>query len=123
MGLEWLRDVNPSIVKGKYEFSSHVKAIVSEYITKEENGYEAHRDYVDIQYFLKGNEKACCLPSVHLKETKAYKTEIAAAFYEKSVLMPSGHAKGNGYCAVFFSQAGHMPELIIEESSQLLLLE
>ena len=42
LGLEWLRDVNPEIEKGVYELSPRVKAIVSEYITKEvnENGYE-----------------------------------------------------------------------------------
>lgn len=41
---------------GVHELSPRVKAIVSEYTTKEENanGYEAHRRFIDIQYLLKG---------------------------------------------------------------------
>lgn len=70
LGLEWLRDVNPDIEKGVYELSPRVKAIVSEYTTKDvnENGYEAHQEYIDIQYLLKGSEKICCLPLEYLKD-------------------------------------------------------
>ncbi len=111
LGLEWLRDVNPDIEKGVYELSPRVKAIVSEYTTKEvnENGYEAHREYIDIQYLLKGSEKICCLPLEYLKETKSYKAEIDAAFYDEKNVKPQEVVIGNGYFAVYFPQDGHMP--------------
>ena len=113
LGLEWLRDVNPDIDKGVYEISPRVKAIVSEYTTKEanENGYEAHRVYIDIQFLLKGSEKICCLPLEYLKETKHYNAEIDASFYEESVVKPQEMLIGNGFFAVFFPQEGHMPGL------------
>lgn len=113
LGLEWLRDVNPDIEKGVYELSPRVKAIVSEYTTNEvnENGYEAHRDYIDIQYLLKGSEKICCLPLEYLKEEQAYKAEIDAAFYEEENVKPQEMVIGNGYFAVFYPQDGHMPGL------------
>ena len=116
LGLEWLRDVEPDIEKGVYELSPRVKAIVSEYTTKEvnENGYEAHREYIDIQYLLKGSEKICCLPLEYLKETKAYKAEIDAAFYEEAGIKPQEMVIGNGYFAVYYPQDGHMPCLIAE---------
>lgn len=116
LGLEWLRDVNSEIEKGVYELSPRVKAIVSEYTTKEvnENGYEAHREYIDIQYLLKGSEKICCLPLEYLKETKAYKAEIDAAFYEEAGINPQEMEIGNGYFAVFYPQDGHMPCLIAD---------
>lgn len=116
LGLEWLRDVNPNIEKGVYELSSHVKAIVSEYITKEvnENGYEAHRDFIDIQYLWRGSEKICCLPLEYLKETKTYKTEIDAAFYEETSVKPQEMVIGNGYFAIFYPQDGHMPCLSVK---------
>lgn len=119
LGMEWLRDVNPNIEKGVYELSSRVKAIVSEYTTKEvnENGYEAHREYIDIQYLLKGSEKICCLPLVYLKETKAYKAEIDASFYVEADVKPQEVLIGNGYFAVFFPQDGHMPCLYVEKQS------
>lgn len=85
LGLKWLRDVNPDIANGVYEINPRVKAIVSEYATKEinENGYEAHRDYVDIQYLICGKEVIDSLPLAYLKETKLYNKEIDAAFYEE----------------------------------------
>lgn len=110
LGLEWLRDVNPDIEKGVYELSPRVKAIVSEYTTKEvnENGYEAHRKFIDIQYLLKGDEKNCCLPIEKLKETKAYNEEIDVAFYE-SETSAQELMLGNGYFAIYWPQDGHMP--------------
>lgn len=115
MGLEWLRDVNPDIEKGVYELSSRVKAIVSEYTTKEENenGYEAHKKYIDIQYLLKGSEKICCLPLEYLKETKAYQPEKDVAFFEECAVKPQEMVIGKGYFAVFYPQDGHMPGLCI----------
>lgn len=72
LGLEWLRDVNPDVENGVYELTPRVKAIVSGYTTKEinENGYEAHRDYIDIQYLISGEEVVCCLSLEYLNEIK-----------------------------------------------------
>lgn len=120
LGLEWLRDVNPEIEKGVYELSPRVKAIVSDYTTKEvnENGYEAHRDYIDIQFLISGQEKICCLPLEYLKETKAYSKDIDAAFYEEADVRPQEMVMGNGYFAVFFPMDGHMPCLFICKSEK-----
>lgn len=83
IGLEWLRDVDADVENGVYEINPHVKAIVSEYITKEvnENGYEAHLDYIDIQYLISGEEVVKSLPLEYLNEIKPYNKEIDAAFY------------------------------------------
>ena len=117
LGLEWLRDVNPDIEKGVYELSPRVKAIVSEYTTKEvnENGYEAHRDYIDIQYLLRGNEVICSLPLDYVKEIKAYNPEIDASFHVESGEKPQELLLGNGFFAIFFPQDGHMPCLCINK--------
>lgn len=115
LGLEWLRDVNPNIEKGVYELSPRVKAIVSDYTTKDvnENGYEAHHDYIDIQYLISGQEKICCLPLEYLKEKKAYSKDIDAAFYEEADINPLEIQIGNGYFALFYPQDGHMPGLCL----------
>lgn len=116
LGLEWLRDVYPNIEKGVYELSSRVKAIVSEYTIKEENenGYEAHREYIDIQYLISGQEKICCLPLEYLKETRAYRKEIDAAFYDEENVKPQEMVIGDGYFAVFYLQDGHMPCICVK---------
>lgn len=116
IGLEWLRDVNPNIENGVYQINPRVKAIVSEYETKmeNENGYEAHRKNIDIQYLLSGEERIACLPIERLKETKAYNEETDAAFYATD-FKPQEMTIGNGYFAIFFPQDGHMPQLCVDK--------
>lgn len=116
LGLEWLRGVIPEIEKGVYELSPRVKAIVSEYTTKEvnENCYEAHRDFIDIQYLSSGTEKICCLPLEYLKEIKAYSKDIDAAFFKEADIKRQEMIIGNGYFAIFFPQDGHMPCICFE---------
>jgi YhcH/YjgK/YiaL family protein len=112
IGLEFLRDAKPDIENGVYQLNPRVKAIVSEYETKpqNENGYEAHRQYIDIQYTLKGQERIACLPIEKLTETKPYSEEGDFALYTTS-LQPQEMTIGTGYFAIFFPQDGHMPGL------------
>ena len=113
LGLEYLKNMSPDVELGVRELSPRVKAIVSEYTTKEENGngYEAHREWIDIQYLLKGSEKICCLSLEYLKETKAYDADKDAAFYEEAGVAGLEMMVGDGYFAVFFPQDGHEPGL------------
>lgn len=111
-GLKFLKNATPDLTCGVHVINPRVKAIVSEYETKplNENGYEAHKKFIDIQYLLKGSEKNCCLPVEKLKETKPYKEEIDAAFYTTSI--PTQElALGDGYFAIYWPQDGHMPGL------------
>ncbi len=119
IGLEYLHDLKSDIQKGVYELSPGVKVIVLEYTTKEENeyGYEAHREYIDIQYVISGTEKICCLPLEYLKKTKAYNKEIDAAFYVENEMKPQELLLGNGYFTVFFPQDGHKPQLCVDKPS------
>lgn len=111
-GLKFLKSSTLDLACGVHEINPRVKAIVSEYETKSvnENGYEAHRKFIDIQYLLKGTEKNCCLPIENLKETKPYKEEIDAAFYEAEI--PTQELMlGEGYFTIYWPQDGHMPGL------------
>ena len=114
-GLKFLKNASPDLVCGVHEINPRVKAIVSEYETKvvNENGYEAHRKFIDIQYLLKGSEKNYCLPVEKLKETKAYSEEEDSSFYESDVCMQE-LILGDGYFAIYWPQDGHMPCLRID---------
>ena len=117
-GLKFLQQVNPDIAVGTYQLTPNVKAIVSEYTTKEvnENGYEAHQQNIDIQYLLKGTEKIAYLPLEALSETKPYNDETDAAFYNAVTdFSPSILDLRSGYFAIFFPQDGHMPQLCANE--------
>ncbi len=114
-GLKFLRQVTPDLECGVHEINPRVKAIVSEYETNpvNENGYEAHKMYIDIQYLLIGNEKNCCLPVEKLKETKPYKEEIDAAFYKADPPFQE-LMLGDGYFVIYWQQDGHMPCLSVD---------
>lgn len=116
LGLKFLKKITPEIENGVHELSPRVKAIVSEYQTKEVNeyGYEAHKKFIDIQYVLQGVEKVCCLPLDQLQERIPYKEESDAAFYTSNG-KPVEMLIGNGSFAVFFPHDGHMPCLSIDE--------
>lgn len=116
-GLEWLCDAKPDVENGVYELSSQVKAIVSEYTTKEvnENGYEAHHDYIDIQFLISGEEYINSSPLEYLNEIKAYNKDIDAAFYVETGTNHQELLLGNGYFAILFPQDGHMPQLCVDK--------
>ena len=117
IGLEWIRDVKFELEKGEYEITPRVKAIVSEYTTKDinENGYEAHRKYIDIQYVISGEEVVYSLPLEYLNEIKAYNKDIDAAFFVETGIKPQELLLGNGYFAVLYPQDGHMPQLCVDK--------
>lgn len=115
-GLTFLRQTSPDTVNGIYQLNPRVKAIVSEYETQTENedGFEAHKRYIDIQYTLKGIEKICCFPIEKLEERVPYNSENDAALYVADV-QSQEMVIGEGYFAIFFPQDGHMPQLCVTE--------
>ena len=118
-GLAFLKEARLDIENGVHQINPRVKAIVSEYQTKpqNENGYEAHRLYIDIQCTLSGCERVCCLPLERLKVTKPYSEADDAALYEPCEVAdcpPQEMMIGGGYFAVFYPQDGHMPQLCVK---------
>ncbi len=118
LGLNFLKQINPDTAVGTYQINQQVKAIISEYETKQKNkyGYEAHRKNIDIQYLLSGEERIACLPIERLKETQSYDKENDAAFYVADLnIQPSNFSLFPGYFAILFPQDGHMPQLCVNE--------
>lgn len=116
LGLEFIKNVSPDIDNGVYQINPRVKAIVSEYKTKNvnENGYEGHKKFIDIQYLLRGAEKICCLPIERLHITTPYSEEIDAAFYS-ACTKPVEVVISNEFFAIYYPQDGHMPQLSVDE--------
>jgi len=116
IGLEFLKNVTPNIENGVHQINSSVRAIVSEYETKavNENGYEAHKDYIDIQYLISGYEIISCLPIEYMEEIKPYSKDIDAAFFVENEVKPQKLLLGNDYFAILYPQDGHMPQLCVE---------
>lgn len=114
--LDFIAKADYSLPIGVSELGKGIRAIVSEYPTKRENenGYEAHRRFIDIQYPLKGFEKVRFEPIEHLVETKAYDVDNDYLLFSGE-RVGSDLIIGNGYFLILFPEDGHMPQLCVEE--------
>lgn len=109
--LEFLVSVNNEKSNGVETLTNGVKAIISEYATKmvNENGYEAHKQFIDIQYPLNGLEKVGYCPIEYLKATTEYNQEKDYMLFEAKDGL--SFTIGNGYFLILFPEDGHMPQL------------
>ena len=73
---------------------------------------EAHRNYLDLQYIVKGEETVGWAPLDTLEVAKEYDPE-------KDISMHTGHVDfvrvQAGYCYVVFPEDGHMPGVHLDE--------
>lgn len=72
--------------------------------------FEAHRDYIDVQYMIEGGEHALYAPLHTLAEATDYDRQNDIVFLtEKPDCRPSTLAVMPGMCYVAFPEDGHMP--------------
>lgn len=108
--LKYLENTDLANLKvGKYEIDGkNIFTIVSEYQAKslEEGKWEAHREYIDIQYVVSGKEKIGYASINEMKIIGEYNNE-------KDVLFLSGEGDlllvNEGTFALFAPQDVHMP--------------
>ena len=116
-GLIFLASIDSTIEIGVHQVSQNVKAIVSEYETKaiNPNGFEAHRQFLDIQYLIYGEETIKCKPIDGLTVTKEYDAENDYLLMNDEVEIPANLLLGNGYFALLYPDDAHEPQLCVGE--------
>lgn len=112
-GLRYLASIDDSIENGVHQITDNVKAIVSEYETKEANpnGFEAHREYLDIQYLVSGKEIIKCKPIDDLVVIKDYDEANDYLLLSDNVDNTSDFLLGDGYFALLYPDDAHEPQL------------
>ena len=111
MGLEYLQKTDFSQVKdGTYELDGReVFVAVMSYNSKEKGRFEAHEQYIDIQYVIEGNgEIMGYAPVTELGEMTEAKTEKDIYFYDNAAEGIKLTVK-KGMFAIFMPQDGHKP--------------
>jgi YhcH/YjgK/YiaL family protein len=113
-GLEYLKNTDLTLLEnGKFEIADGVRAIVSEYSTKndEDCKLEAHKKHIDIQCIISGKEFIGYVPLIDQKPTVAYNEEKDVVFYneevEYSMLEP-------GMFAIYYPTDLHKPGIKID---------
>jgi YhcH/YjgK/YiaL family protein len=102
---------------GKYLIEGEsIFALVSEYKTKPESEgkLEAHKNYIDVQYVISGEELMGYAPLGNQQILESYKEENDIVFYtgDKSFTKVS-----EGMFAIFFPEDVHMPGIKTGESA------
>ena len=105
------------LADGKYEIdSNNVFALVQSYTTKQEddNKWESHQKYIDIQYVAKGNETIMWTPVEQLNVEEDYSEEKDVTFYKNGSHSTKLNLKDNYFC-ILFPEDGHKPACIFDE--------
>ena len=117
MGFDFLRKaVAEDLAPGLYTLDGkNVYASIQAYTTKPAGDLmEAHRDYIDIQHIVSGEEKIECANLAECLEAVPYDPEKDAAFYTcpgKKVIL----ACKAGDFAVFYPWDAHKPGIRLAE--------
>jgi biofilm protein TabA len=112
VGFEFLEKSDlAALPPGRHEIHGHdVFALAMKAPSKaiDEARFESHRDYIDIQYLLSGEEMIGVAPTGQLQGATPYDAAKDVTFYAT----PARYhelAIPPGYFAVFFPWEGHMP--------------
>lgn len=115
-GLLYLQNADKDIAIGEYIINDNVKAIVSEYMTKEtfERGYESHKHVIDIQYPIIGQERVKWSPIEEMDINIEYDPERDRTFFKNPSQQTSVDI-GDGIFAIMFPEDGHSPQHYVEK--------
>lgn len=116
-GLKFIKNAKTDLATGSYEINANAKAGVSEYTTKvkNENGYETHDKYIDIQFLLSGSEQILCERRELLHVKVPYNEEKDITFYHYNDIKSTDLRLGNGYFAILFPDDGHAPQVCVNQ--------
>lgn len=112
-GFEWLKnnDLN-SLPEGKHEIEgSIVYANIQSYETKDNAPYEAHREYADIQFIIKGEEKIGITTYSNCIVTEKYNKDKDIEFLSLNREKDFFETLKEGEFLVLFPQDAHKPSI------------
>lgn len=116
-GFEFIKKaVKEDIPVGKYEIDGKkVYASIQEYDTKEVSKFEAHKNYIDIQFMVRGSEKMVYDDIEKGVTTVSYNPEKDVEFYG-DIDGAREFVVNQSEFAIFFPEDCHKPGLKVENS-------
>ena len=100
---------------GKHVINDDLFILLQSYETKtsEEARYEAHKNYVDIQYIIEGTEAIYVAPITIMEETAPYSPEKDVVFYNDIDQAAAAVLTSGGY-AVLYPADAHKPCVMVD---------
>ena len=115
-GFEWIKNNDlKSMPDGRYQIDEGNYANLQSYLTKDDAPYEAHRDYIDIQYMVEGEELSGRVDYEDCSTKEDYNKEKDIEFLKPNVEEEIFKIK-EGEFFVFFPHDAHKPAIKITEN-------
>lgn len=114
-GLNYLASTDFTKVEdGRHDLTDYLYANIQTYQTKEDALFEAHRDYIDIQYIISGEEKIGVTDYSSCTEAIAYDKE-------KDIEFLNGNGEyyplKEGEYMILYPQDAHKPSISLNNQS------
>lgn len=117
-GFEWIKNHDlKSMPEGRYEIDEENYANLQSYLTKDDAPYEAHRDYIDIQYMVDGEELSGRVDYNDCSTKEEYNKEKDIEFLDSNVEEEFYKIK-EGEFFVFFPHDAHKPAIKVKENKK-----
>ena len=110
--IDFINDITSDKECGRYDISKVIYANIEEYSTKEYGYFEAHKNYIDIQLLLEGEEIIEYTPLEGLQVKDEYNTSRDIAFYYDGENQILKLPLKKGFFAVLYPHEAHKPQLI-----------
>ena len=115
-GFEWIKNNDlKNLPDGRYEISDKIYANLQSYQTKDDAPYEGHRDYIDIQYMVSGEELSGVTDYSNCTTTEEYNKEKDIEFL-KCNAEEHFYKISEGEFFVFFPHDAHKPAIKVEKN-------
>ena len=116
-GLKFLQENNlEDFSVGRYQIDENIYVNIDEYETRISNNIEAHRQYIDIQYIIHGQECIGVTSLSNLKIIEEYNPEKDIIFYNgESNLIPIK----KGEFMILYPNDAHLPCQILDKKTKI----
>lgn len=113
-GFEWIKNNDlKNMPDGKYQLDDVNYANIQTYDTKDNAPYEAHRDYIDIQYMISGEELSGVVDYTNCSTKEKYDKEKDIEFLNCNT-PEEFHKIKEGEFFVFFPHDAHKPAIKVD---------
>lgn len=102
---------------GKHVINDDLYLLIQKYESKDPDvaRYEAHKNYVDIQYVVDGKESIYIAPVSIMTETAPYNPEKDVVFFENIDQAATAVLTNGGY-AILYPEDAHKPGVTVDET-------
>jgi YhcH/YjgK/YiaL family protein len=111
--LDWIKEKSATADLGIHELRGdlmYVNVLSYETVSREDCRFESHREYIDLQYTIEGEEGIDYCNFRKLEKDGEYDSDLDLQFYTATPQESTLRIDGNTFC-VFFPEDAHRPKI------------